>query len=95
MAFTQRNARFKIPFAVPYSMGLIDKAAATEQPSSSYSRYLFLAFSLFDQLMATAIDLPVTFVGFVYESILMVSFRSDYLPKFCFQLEEHRVFDLA
>ena len=95
MAFIRRNSHFKIPFAVPYSVGLINKATATEQPSSSYSRYLFLAFSLFDQLMATAIDLPVTFEGFVYESILMVSFRSDYLLKFYFQLEEHRVFDPA
>ena len=45
--------------------------------------------------MAIAVDLPVTFVGFVYESILMVSFVWDYLPKFCYQLEEHQVFDPA
>ena len=32
MAFILRNARSKIPFvAVPYSMGLIDRATAAEQ----------------------------------------------------------------
>ena len=76
-------------------MGLIDKATAAGQLLSTDSHCLFLAFFLFDLLVAVVVDLPVTFVGFVYESILMVSFVSDYLPKFCFQLVEHRVFDPA
>ena len=45
MASIQRNARSKIPFvAVPYSMGLIDKATAAGQLLSTDSHCLFLAF---------------------------------------------------
>ena len=45
MAFILKNARFEIPFAAaPYSMGLIDKAIAAEQPLSTDSHCLFLAF---------------------------------------------------
>ena len=45
MAFILKNARSKTPFvAVPYSMGLIDRATAAEQLLGTDSHCLFLAF---------------------------------------------------